>query len=40
MARLFLIVPVFLAACTAPQQQAATCYRIVENVLQRKAVAL
>ena len=33
MARLILLVPVFLAACTAPRQQAATCYRIVENVV-------
>lgn len=33
MARLVLLIPVLLAACTAPQQQAATCYRIVESVV-------
>jgi nitrous oxide reductase accessory protein NosL len=33
MVRLVLLIPVLLAACTAPQQQAATCYRIVENVV-------
>jgi hypothetical protein len=34
MGRLILLVPVLLlTGCAAPQQQAATCYRIVENVV-------
>jgi hypothetical protein len=33
MFRFVLLAPVLLAACATPQQQAATCYRIVENVV-------
>jgi hypothetical protein len=33
MFRFVLLAPVLLAACATPQQQAANCYRIVENVV-------
>ena len=33
MARFVWLLPLVLAACAAPQQQAVTCYRIVENVV-------
>ena len=33
MARFVWLLPLILMACATPQQQAATCYRIVENVV-------
>jgi hypothetical protein len=33
MSRFIVLASVLLAACAAPQQQVATCYRIVESVV-------
>jgi hypothetical protein len=33
MARYLVLLPLVLAACATQQQQAATCYRIVESVV-------
>jgi hypothetical protein len=33
MSRFIVLASALLAGCAAPQQQAATCYRIVENVV-------
>jgi hypothetical protein len=33
MARYLLLLPLALIACATPQQQVATCYRIVESVV-------